>query len=108
MPLEQMEAPAPLEAQRLDQLERRIRLGEELRLEQALLEFRLLLGVGNDAAADSHLTALSAQHDGADRHVELGIACWRDMANGAGVDRTRSTLEFADDLHRADLRRPRD
>src|SRR4029079_18042182 len=33
MPLEQMEPPGPFEAQRLDQLERRIRLGQELRLQ---------------------------------------------------------------------------
>ena len=42
MALEQMEADAPLPADRLDQLEGRIGLGEELRLQQALLEF----GVG--------------------------------------------------------------
>ena len=42
MALEQMEAEAPLPADGLDQLEGRIGLGEEMRLEQALLEF----GVG--------------------------------------------------------------
>ena len=42
MALEQMEAEAPLPADRLDQLEGRIGLGEEMCLQQALLEF----GVG--------------------------------------------------------------
>ena len=63
---------------------------------------------GDDAAADAHLTRSPCEHDGADRDVELGVARGRDQADRAGIDAARLTLQFADDLHGANLRRAGD
>ncbi len=46
--------------------------------------------------------------DGADRDVEAGRAVRREMADGAAIQAARALLQFADDLHRADLRRAGD
>ena len=66
------------------------------------------LGIGDDAAADAHLARAAGEHHGADRHVELGVAGRRDMADGAGIDAARTRLELADDLHGAHLGRAGD
>ena len=55
MALEQVEAVRPLAADGLDQLEGRIGLGEEMCLQQALVEFGVGVKIGDDAGADAHL-----------------------------------------------------
>ena len=108
MPLQKVVAHPLLVAQGLDQLEGRIDLGEEVRLQQALLVFGLLLGVGDDAAANAHLAALAVEHHGADRDVELGVAGRRNMADGAGIDAAGVPFDLANDLHGAHLGRAGD
>ena len=93
MTLEQMEAEAPLPADGLDQLERRIGLGEEMRLQQALLELGVGLRIGDDARADAHLAAaVRVDEERADGDVELAVAVRRDMADGAGIDAAGDAL----------------
>ena len=106
MPLQQMKALALDPPHRLDQTERLMRLGQEPRLQQTLGVFGGRLGIPNDPAADTHLGRAVAQRNRADPDIERHRPA-RDIADRAAIDAARLLFDLANNLHRADFRRPR-
>src|SRR5580704_7860695 len=93
---------------RFDELKVVAHAGEEAGFEKAFTVLAGSDGVRDDAAADAHVSNTLLEHECADGDVERGRTVWRDMADGPGVDTAWTALEFADDLHGADLWRSGD
>ena len=64
--------------------------------------------IGHDAAADGKLPPAAAGSDRADQDVQVHRAVEAEIAQRAAIGAAGGRLQFGDDLHRADLRRPGD
>src|SRR6185437_497975 len=99
-----------LQQDRLKQLKfHRLRM-EEPALHQTLLVLTLGSRIDYDTAthAKRRHTGFRIDHNRADGDVEDAITTGLQQSNRSGVSATWETLEFANDLHRANLRRARD
>ena len=82
----------------------------ETALDQAFAPFGQRLAIGHDRAADAQHRAAAAiltrgKPQGADRHVESGIAIGVDPPDRPAIGAARITLDLVDQLHRPDLGR---
>src|SRR5688572_28971920 len=89
-----------------------LRHGQGLDQRARLVPRLLVLGgrvrVGDDARSGLDAGDAVADGDGANRDAEIEVAGEVEVADGAGIDVAAGGLELREDLHGADLRRPRD
>ena len=86
-----------------DELEGLVGAGEERGFEEGFAVLVCGDGVGDDAAAYSHVGFAVLEDQGADGYAEGCAAVGGDETDGAGVDAAGMGFEVADDLHGADL-----
>src|ERR1700737_4276082 len=83
------------------------RLQQRGRFIAGLEEFFLRDRVGNDAGGGLTRRVAILYHHGSNRDAGVEIAGEAQVTDRPGVDAPPLPLELGDDLHRADLRRPR-
>src|SRR4051812_33605488 len=75
---------------------------------ERLLVFAFWIGVPDDSRAHMITRLAAAADDGPNRDAHVTIAIETDIAQRARVEIAALGLEFVDDLHGPDFRRPRD
>src|SRR6187431_1270050 len=83
------------------------RIDHGFRFVDGFLVFAGRFRIGHDSGAGLEVSAPVLQHDGPQRNAAIERAVESEIADGSGVATALLVFQFANDLHRSNLRRPR-